>query len=707
MDKTKINYKDLFEEYRKEQMQQLGFWVAGPISIILVLQSILTDFKLYPNLVDSTWVYLRIGIIPLSLFAMYLFKLKKYKISPDLIVGSIAIYIASFHAYLLSKTGYVDSKYFHSYIQILLGIAILPLRQRNFLLIVCGVLGIYIVAILNGGQSIGFLLSGDAMFLKTYVIMTFLLFYSIRHARVSSYKSKVELQSELENRQQEIDRLVSNQMMVKEAEYKINISKQVAHDIRSPLSALTMILGSTFEIPEDRRLIIRNATQRINDIANQLLSSTKSTSISQSQLNIDTTNSVELLSGIVDVLVSEKRIQYRDRLRINIEADLQNSYGIFAKINALELKRVLSNLVNNSVESFTNESGNILISISESIEDKSKVKLIVSDNGSGIPDQILNRLGQMGVSHGKDGINSGSGLGIYHAKNTIESFGGKFDIETQIGRGTKIIMTFDRAKIPSWFVDKLVFKPDTPIVCLDDDFSIHQIWAKRFEDLKSQGWVGSLINLSSGDALVNWIKQNRNISNEALYLIDFEFLGQQVTGLDLVEQFGLQNQSILVTSRFEEPKIQSRCAELGVKLIPKGMASLVFIEIENSKTLYDQCLIDDDPLVRLTWEFAAKDSGVSIQTFDSFDSFCDSALNISKETPISVDVNLANGVRGTDVALKLHKMGFKRIYLATGYEAEGIEHVPTCVVAVRGKDPVFSRASNKNNTQFSDLEVQV
>ena len=49
------------------------------------------------------------------------------------------------------------------------------------------------------------------------------------------------------------------------------LSSQVSHDIRSPLAALNMIVGSLDVLPEEKRQIIRNATQRINDIANQLL----------------------------------------------------------------------------------------------------------------------------------------------------------------------------------------------------------------------------------------------------------------------------------------------------------------------------------------------------------------------------------------------------------------------------------------------------
>jgi hypothetical protein len=164
----------------------------------------------------------------------------------------------------------------------------------------------------------------------------------------------------------------------------------------------------------------------------------------------------------------------------------------------------------------------------------------------------------------------------------------------------------------------------------------------------------------------------------------------------LIETLNIGNKSILVTSRFEEAPIRARCEKVGVKLIPKGMASLVPIEFEAQEIRYDACLIDDDPLVRMTWELSAKEADSSILTFDSFESFGINAEHISKETPISVDMNLGSGVQGTEVVLKLHRMGYKWIYLATGYEPEGIEDVPSCVVAVRGKDPMF--APNKITT---------
>ncbi|MFH1356782.1 MAG: hypothetical protein ABII18_06565, partial [bacterium] len=49
-------------------------------------------------------------------------------------------------------------------------------------------------------------------------------------------------------------------------------ASQIAHDIRSPLAALNMVTHDLKQLPEDERIIIRSAVQRIQDIANDLAS---------------------------------------------------------------------------------------------------------------------------------------------------------------------------------------------------------------------------------------------------------------------------------------------------------------------------------------------------------------------------------------------------------------------------------------------------
>ena len=70
------------------------------------------------------------------------------------------------------------------------------------------------------------------------------------------------------------------------------------------------------------------------------------------------------------------------------------------------------------------------------------------------------------------------------------------------------------------------------------------------------------------------------VLEKTLFLVDYELLGQNVTGLDLVEGLSIERRSVLVTSRFDEEGIRGRCDKIGLKLIPKGMAGLVPIYVQ-------------------------------------------------------------------------------------------------------------------------------
>jgi signal transduction histidine kinase len=152
----------------------------------------------------------------------------------------------------------------------------------------------------------------------------------------------------------------------------VSLATQVAHDIRSPLTALNMVISTLDKIPEEKRIIIRSAIQRINDIANDLLSRGKPARqllssfhfTSERDSNSESYSNV-MLSSLVDSLVSEKRIQYRDKINVMIDLELSNSYGLFSFIPPNEVKTVLSNLINNSVEAFENESGRIILFLKE------------------------------------------------------------------------------------------------------------------------------------------------------------------------------------------------------------------------------------------------------------------------------------------------------------------------------------------------------
>lgn len=388
------------------------------------------------------------------------------------------------------------------------------------------------------------------------------------HETFEKFKESQKLHSEIQKKES------LNQM-----------ASQVAHDIRSPLAALNSIESSLSELPEQKRILIRESLRRINDIANNLMSSQRSSnrSVNQQHESQHTPLTTEFLAPLVDSLVSEKRAQYSKKSNVQIIANLNDSYGLFARINAVEFRRVLSNLINNSIEAFKQDSGMVLLRITH--DKNNKVYITIQDNGCGIPEDILTKLGTPGVSFGKENTDSGTGFGIFHAKKTLESFGGKLNIQSYPGKGTTITLELQQVPVPSWFVDCLDLSHIRQIVSLDDDTAIHEVWDLKF--LQEDHGTKKLIRharFQTGQQLKEWFHlEGSKFLQNTLFLFDYELLGQKENGLDWIQELGLQNQAILVTSRYEEPLIRSRCQSLQIKMIPKNMVGLVPFHSESRK----------------------------------------------------------------------------------------------------------------------------
>ena len=113
-------------------------------------------------------------------------------------------------------------------------------------------------------------------------------------------------------------------------------------------------------------------------------------------------------------------------------------------INPSDFKRVLSNLLDNAVEACDGK-GSVKVILSN-VDDK--VEILVSDSGSGIADDVIVRLFKPGATFGKP---DGKGLGLVHAKATIEAASGKIGIFSRLGIGTEIkivLSTYTTGEIP-------------------------------------------------------------------------------------------------------------------------------------------------------------------------------------------------------------------------------------------------------------------
>jgi signal transduction histidine kinase len=391
----------------------------------------------------------------------------------------------------------------------------------------------------------------------------------ISDSDVSKVKHNAKLPIELQELEVKIIQLLENAKEHERNKLLIKIgqiSSQVAHDTRSPLAALEIATDDTSDLPEEQRLMIRGAVARIRDIANNLLNKNKFDSH-----NTDAKAPV-LLSSAIDALISEKRVQLRSKPNILIEyIPSSSSYGLFSKVNNSELKRILSNLINNAAEAMTT-TGFITVRLEEEL---GKAIISIEDNGRGMSQELLKKLGQRGVTQDKS---EGSGLGVAHAIDTILQWNGEVKFDSEVGKGTTVKIILPICTTPRWFVEKIVISPNSQLLVLDDDPSIHHVWNLRFDKipLKQNKVIRS--DFHDGNELTQWLKTHPLVSSYFV-LCDYEIIGSEENGLDILERLKLAPNAVLVTSRYDQIEVQQRCEILGVKLLPKSLAAFVPIEI--------------------------------------------------------------------------------------------------------------------------------
>jgi signal transduction histidine kinase len=215
---------------------------------------------------------------------------------------------------------------------------------------------------------------------------------------------------------------------VAQANASLAVAKQVAHDIRSPLASLKMLIDDVKgSVPESHVAALTSNAKRISEIASDL--------IEKHEVKVRA-HFEELNAGdVCEEILIEKRNVFRKLPQVNFEIT-NNSKNSRILINPSDFRRVLSNLLDNAVEACAGE-GKIKVKLNNL--DKN-LEIQISDSGVGIADDVIVRLFKPGATFGKP---NGKGLGLAHAKSTIEAAGGKIGIFSQQGVGTEIRITIE------------------------------------------------------------------------------------------------------------------------------------------------------------------------------------------------------------------------------------------------------------------------
>jgi len=219
----------------------------------------------------------------------------------------------------------------------------------------------------------------------------------------------------------------------------------VSHDLRSSVNALKTSnakLSATLETKnydELHQLIIQNST--IANGAYSLLDNLLHWAMLQTKQLYFHKESIHLYS-----IVQQIEYNYKPLLldkAINFENSVSKNIFIFVDLDSLKI--VLRNLLDNAIK-FSNENGKISFYTQETNPDF--CDLIIEDNGIGMSENTIKELLQEGELLAKKSNSEiiGTGLGLQLCKQMIRKNSGTLVIESEINKGTKMILSFPKTK---------------------------------------------------------------------------------------------------------------------------------------------------------------------------------------------------------------------------------------------------------------------
>ncbi|MBL4953651.1 ATP-binding protein [Neobacillus sp. OS1-32] len=203
----------------------------------------------------------------------------------------------------------------------------------------------------------------------------------------------------------------------------------IGHEIRNPLASLkgfAQLQHERYPETSDYYSIMIQEIDRLDLIVNDLMYISKSKA-----LQIEKANIKDIISYTISIMEQQAFAQ-----NVKIETEMEEPLPLL-DCDEKQLKQVFINLLKNAIEAMP-EGGTIRIT-AQSLGD-SKIAISVEDEGCGIKSEDIPNL-KVPFFTTKKG---GTGLGLVITNKIIKEHHGDVNIESNVGKGTKVTVTLPR-----------------------------------------------------------------------------------------------------------------------------------------------------------------------------------------------------------------------------------------------------------------------
>ena len=253
--------------------------------------------------------------------------------------------------------------------------------------------------------------------------------------KMGGYDQKLEYESSIV----EIDNLINSINELSRELYKMenmrkNLTSDISHELRTPLTSiqthLEAMIDGIWEPSKERLNSVNEEVIRLSHLVNQLKNLAKFDSY-EDKLNLKNENFTQLIQNII---YNNESYALDKNIRIKYELEDVN-----ANIDKEKISQVIINLISNAIR-YTNLNGEILIKLYKKSD---FIKIIVKDNGIGIPEESLDYIFERfyRVDKSRCRNTGGTGVGLTICKSIVDLHKGKIEVKSKLNEGSEFIIT--------------------------------------------------------------------------------------------------------------------------------------------------------------------------------------------------------------------------------------------------------------------------
>ena len=209
------------------------------------------------------------------------------------------------------------------------------------------------------------------------------------------------------------------------------MAKQIAHEIKNPLTPIKLNLQYLIRAKKNNQPDWDNLFEKFADSLIDQINSLSNIATEFSNFAKMPVGQFKhiVLNGIVNDAVN----LFSAYPNIYVEKNIPDEeFPIYA--DKEQLSRVFVNLIKNAVQAIgRKEDGHLRVSV---VKSEPNIRVIIEDNGTGIPDEVAQKLFTPNFTTKSGGM----GLGLAISKGIIEVIGGRIWFETTPGLGTKFFV---------------------------------------------------------------------------------------------------------------------------------------------------------------------------------------------------------------------------------------------------------------------------